>query len=120
MRDEQILRIKSRSDIIERNFDDLLKFLGQLSDSEGRGFDVSKPIPATDSSVSDLRARGAAIAGLIRKFDDKGGALTPLSDFVALANAGNAISNSASQIAEAVQNQITANRLLKKEPMARR
>jgi hypothetical protein len=98
MRDDQIPRIKKRSGTIEKSFDDFLKFLGATEDKDGRAFDISRPIPTTDSSISDMRARTAVIAGLIRKLDDKGGALTPLADFVALVNAGNAIANAISQI----------------------
>lgn len=106
MRDDQIPRIKARSDALEKSFDDLLKILGKISDPNGRAFDISRAIPATDSSISDLRARMASIAGLIRKFDDKGGALTPVSDFVSLVNAGNAVTNSISQIEENLKGQI--------------
>jgi predicted nucleic acid-binding Zn-ribbon protein len=102
VRDDQIQRIKKRSTAIEKAFDDFLKFLGSTTDRDGRAFDISTQIPTTDSSVSDLRARAAAVAGLIRKFDDKGAALTPLSDFIALVNAGNAVSNALSQTTEAI------------------
>ena len=107
MRDDQIPRIKVRSDTLEKNFDELLKLLGKMDDSDGRAFNISRNIPATDSSISDLRARMASISGLIRKFDDHGGSLTPVGDFVSLINAGNAISNSITQIQDNIAGQIT-------------
>ena len=107
MRDDQIPRLKKRSEAIEKSFDDLLKVLGQATDSEGRAFDVSRPLPTTDSSVSDLRARSAAIAGLIKKMDNKGGALTPLADFVAMVNSGNAVTNSITHLIDQLSVQIS-------------
>lgn len=106
MRDDQIPRIKTRSDAVEKSFDALLKFFGNLADPNGRAFDVSTLIPSTDSSISDLRARAATVAGLIRKFDDKGGALTPIGDFVGFVNASNATSNAMVQIQDAITNNI--------------
>lgn len=109
MRDEQIPRVKQRSAALEKSFDGFLAFLGSLKDRDGRAFDISRIIPNTDSSISDLRARAAVIAGLIRKFDEKGGApLTPLSDFVALVNAGNAVANAITQTTESITNNLAS------------
>lgn len=102
MRDDQIPRVKKRAASIEKAFDDLLKFLGKTADKNGRAFDISRPIPTTDSSISDLRARTAVVEGLTRKFDEKGGALTPLTDFVSLVNAGNAVTNAITQITDVI------------------
>ncbi|RXZ66464.1 coiled-coil domain-containing protein [Pelagerythrobacter rhizovicinus] len=106
MRDDQISRVKSRSAAIEKSFDTFLRFLGETTDKDGRAFDISRPIPQTDSSLSDLRARAAAVAGLVTKFDEKGGALTPLADFAAMVNAGNAITNAITQTTDSIENHL--------------
>lgn len=106
MREEHIVQIKKRSDNIEKSFDELLDKFRKIINTDGRPFDLSKIIPDTDSSLSDLRARAAVIAGLIRKFDNSGGTLTPISDFTGMLNAGNALTNSISQTAEQIQRQV--------------
>jgi chromosome segregation ATPase len=104
MREKRIGELKDEVARIENRLDDLLKELSSFEDQEGRGFDVSVPIPKTDSSVSDIRARHATVAGLVKKMERKGGDTIPLSFFNASANAIRSISNAADQIGSEIRN----------------
>lgn len=108
MRELAIDQIKSDAQTLERRFDEFLKFLGELTDPQGKAFDVSVPIPDTDSSVSDLRARSAAIAGLIRKLDSKGGALLPIASSNGISNSVRALRNAFNQITSNINDHMGA------------
>jgi len=98
MRNERIVEIKGEVERIERKFDTFLKRLGAFEDIEKRAFDISKPIPGTDSSTSDIRARHAAVAGLVRKLDPKTSTIAPLAFFNATTNALRSVGNAFDQI----------------------
>ncbi|MDZ4306281.1 hypothetical protein [Allopontixanthobacter sp.] len=73
--------------------------------AEGRAFDLSAEIPGTDSTLSDLRARHAALAGIVRKMDSKATAENvPISFFNSAMNALRSISNAADQIETEIDN----------------
>lgn len=105
MRGQKISEFKSETRRIETRLDDLLSSLGKFEDPQGRAFDLTAIIPGTDSTVSDIRARHAALAGLVQKMDSKSGAANvPLSFFNAAANALRSIGNAADQIEAEIKN----------------
>lgn len=104
MRGKKVEDVKSSVTRTGRKIDDLLKKLSAFEDREGRAFDISVPIPGTDSSVSDIRARHAAVAGLVKKLDDSGTATVPLSFFSAVENSLRSTSNAVDQIVAEIDN----------------
>lgn len=104
MRENQVRDFKSQVENTEKRFDGLLKALGGFEDDDSRAFDLSAIIPGTDSSISDVRARHAAINGLVKKMDNKGAALAPNSFFVAASNSLRSFNNSMDQIETEIKN----------------
>lgn len=99
MRGERIAELKAEVRRVGTRLDELLASLGKFEDQDGRAFDISLEIPGTDSSVSDIRARHAVLAGLVAKFDSKdAGSTVPLSFFVSALNALRSITNTSDQI----------------------
>lgn len=105
MRGQRITELKSDVRRIETRLDELLSSLGKFEDPQGTAFDLSAVIPGTDSTFSDIRARHAAISGLVKKMDSKSSAATvPLSFFNAAINSLRSIGNAADQIEAEIQN----------------
>lgn len=98
MRSKRIAEVKEEVSRSEERLDRLLKSLSAMQDKQGRAFDLSAVIPATDTTVSDIRARHAALAGLVRKMDRKGGEIVPAAFFQAVSNALRSVGNAADQI----------------------
>lgn len=77
MRENLVDQIKINSDALNGRFDAFVKQMTSYVDDSKSTFSLSQQINDTDSSLSDLRARVAAISGLTKKLDSKGAELVP-------------------------------------------
>jgi hypothetical protein len=104
MRVGRISEVKIEIAKVEIRLDELVAALTQFEDPEGRAFELSATIPGTDATISDIRARQSAIAGLARKLNPKGGIFVPLSLFNGTMNSLRAITNSIDQLLAEILN----------------
>lgn len=77
MREQHVAAIKAAASTARKSFDVLLASLRNTEDESGAVFDISKPIPGTDTSISDIASRLVSMEAFSDKLDVKGATLTP-------------------------------------------